>query len=203
MSTWAIVPVKPFSEGKSRLRSCFNNEELLEINKNCFIRTLKKLQDNAEIDEILVISRSKAVLDIARNMNTKGLLEEEPFSLNNGLTQALAHLEGKNCSRVIIIPTDLPRLEGRDIDALLDRPSSWQGIALVPDHFQTGTNAVLLSKINSFVPQFGLNSFQKHARQALKLCGNLDVLLIENIQHDLDTYADLEMLDKKILNQLK
>jgi len=53
------------------------------------------------------------------------------------------------------------------------------------------------------LPQFGRNSFQKHARQALKIGENLDVLLIENIQHDLDTYTDLEMLDKKTLNQLK
>ena len=203
MSTWAIVPVKPFSEGKSRMRNCFNNEELREINKNCFIRTLKKLQDNDEIDKVFVISRSQEVLEIAQNLNAEGLLEREPFSLNNGLSQALLHLDDKPWSRVLIIPTDLPRLESRDIEALLARPLGWQGIALVPDHFQTGTNAVLLCNTKGFVPLFGQNSFQKHARQALKISGNLDVLLIENIQHDLDTYADLEMLDKKILNQLK
>jgi len=203
LSTWAIVPVKPFSEGKSRLRSCFQNEELFEINKNCFIRTLKKLQDNAEIDHVLVISRSQEVLEIAQAMNAEALLESEPFSLNNGIKQALLHLGDKLCSRVMIIPTDLPRLDGADLKALLTRPLEWQGVVLVPDHLQTGTNAVVLCNTNSFLPQFGRNSFQKHARQALKIGENLDVLLIENIQHDLDTYTDLEMLDKKTLNQLK
>lgn len=203
MITWAVVPVKPFSEGKSRLRSCFRSEDLLEINKNCLIRTLKRLQDHSGIEKVLVISRSKEVLQIARHLGADGLLEKEPYSLNNGLTQALYYLGDKSCSRVMIIPTDLPRLEASDIDALLDRPLDWKGIALVPDYSQSGTNAVVLCHTLDFTPQFGRNSFQKHSRQALKISGNLDVLLLKNIQHDLDTFADLEMLDKRILNQLK
>ena len=203
MSTWAIVPVKPFSEGKSRLRACFNPDHLLEINRKCFSRTLKTLQACSEINQVLVVSRSDEVLALALDNGAEGLMEKPPYSLNNGISQALAYLTEKDCSKILIIPTDLPRLEVDDLHQLLNHTKQQSAIRLVPDNFQTGTNAVLLNKGFDFEPQFGRNSFQKHSRQALKLAGKLEVLLLENIQHDLDTYADLKMLDEDIIKQFE
>lgn len=203
MSAWAIVPVKPFSEGKSRLRACFSPNHLLEINRKCFFRTLKTLQACSEINQVLVVSRSDEVLSLALGYGAEALMEEPPYSLNNGISQALAYLTEKDCSKILIIPTDLPRLEVDDLHQLLNHTKQSSTIRLVPDNFQTGTNAVLLTKGFDFEPQFGRNSFQKHSRQALKLSGKLEVLLLENIQHDLDTYADLKMLDEDILKQFE
>lgn len=203
MSILAIIPVKPFSEGKSRLRTCYSPEDLYCINRNGLIRTLKTLQTCSEIGHILVVCRDENVLDLARAEGAEGLLEKAPYSLNNGLAQALAHVNGRQAERILIIPTDLPRLKTQDLENLIVDSQNQKGITLVPDHYQTGTNAVLLNSISGFVPQFGRYSFQKHTNQAFTLTRNVKIKLIENIQHDLDTSTDLDMLDAIVLDELK
>lgn len=203
MSILAIVPVKPFSEGKSRLRTCYSLEELYRINRNSLSRTLKTLQSCPEIEQIWVVCRDETVLDLAKTEGVEGLLEHEPYSLNHGLAQALAHVNGRQTQRILIIPTDLPRLQTEDIECLIADGQNQASITLVPDHNQTGTNAVLLNSVKGFVPQFGRYSFQKHTNQALSLTRNVTIKLIENIQHDLDTSTDLDMLDAIVLDELK
>lgn len=203
MSILAIIPVKPFSEGKSRLRDCYSLEELYYINRNGFIRTLKTLQKLQQVDRILVVSHDEEALRLAKDKDADCLLEKAPYSLNNGLSQALSSLVGSKSNRVLILPTDLPLLKPEDLECLFKWQRAEPGVTLVPDHYQTGTNAVLLNGVAGFRPQFGRNSFQKHARQAFALTACLEVKLIKNIQHDLDTSKDLNMLDDYLLDELK
>ncbi len=203
MSVLAIVPVKPFSEGKSRLRDCYSLEDLYCINRNGLIRTLKTLKSCSQVEKLLVVCRDEDVLRLARECGAESLLEKAPYSLNNGLSQALAHVKGCKSGRVLIIPTDLPLLQADDLETLFESQRLEPGITLVPDHYQTGTNAVLLDGITDFRPQFGRHSFQKHTRQAFTLAACVDVKLIKNIQHDLDTSKDLNMLDDCLLDDLK
>ncbi len=202
MANLAIVPVKPFVEGKSRLRTIFSIKRLEEINRNCFYRTLKTIKLCSKIDRILVVSRDENVLNEAKSLGVDILNENEPYSLNNAVNQGLKRVSDFEAKKVLIIPTDLPRIMPEDLDALFCGANHNPSIRIVPDRIQTGTNAVVLNNVEGFIPQFGQNSFQKHAKQALMLTGNLQVKLIKNIQHDLDTAVDLDLLDQRIINQL-
>lgn len=203
MSVLAIVPVKPFSEGKSRLRDSYSLEDLYCINRNGLIRTLKTLKKCSQVEKLLVVCRDEVVLRLANEIGAEGLLEEAPYSLNSGLSQALTQVKNSKTGRVLIIPTDLPLLQVEDLETLFEGQRSEPGITLVPDHYQTGTNAVLLDGITGFQPQFGRHSFQKHTRQAFTLAACVEIKLIKNIQHDLDTSKDLNMLDDCLLDDLK
>lgn len=202
MANLAIVPVKPFIEGKSRLRTIFSINRLEEINRNCFYRTLKTIKLCSKIDRILVVSKDKTVLNEAKSLGAETLHEDEPYSLNNAVAQGLIRAGDLKAKKVLIIPTDLPKLTSEDLEIFCCTANLAPSIRIVPDRNQTGTNAVFLNNVKGFIPQFGQNSFQKHAKQALMLTGNLEIKLIKNIQHDLDTVVDLDLLDENIVIQL-
>ena len=84
MANLAIVPVKPFVEGKSRLRTIFSIKRLEEINRNCFYRTLKTIKLCSKIDRILVVSRMK-MFKRGKISGVDILNENEPYSLNNAV----------------------------------------------------------------------------------------------------------------------
>ena len=68
MSLWTIIPVKPFSEGKSRLAGYISPPTRRALNRNLLTRTLDAIR-LAQIEaEIVVVSRDNEALDLARSI---------------------------------------------------------------------------------------------------------------------------------------
>ena len=75
MSLWTIVPVKPFSEGKSRLAGYLSPQERRALNRDLLTRTLDAIR-LAHIDaEIVVVSRDNDALDAATRLGSHALAE--------------------------------------------------------------------------------------------------------------------------------
>lgn len=195
MPTWAIVPVKQFQAGKSRLRIAYTVEELIELNRNLYRGTLEKLLQARGIDHILVVSREPEALCWAEAQGACALLEEQPCSLNAAVEQGLAWVENSAPGKILVLPTDLPNMTVQDLDGLLEFNAEGRFICIVPDHLQIGTNALYVSDSRVIRPRFGRSSFQKHLTQALNDQVTLKIYLNQNIQSDLDTLQDMELLD--------
>ena len=82
-------------------------------------------------------------------------------------------------------------MTSKDLESLINLADGKRQLVIVPDHFQSGTNALLLSEPELIEPCFGSGSFRKHTRQALEKNAELVVYLNENIQWDLDTSLEL------------
>ncbi len=191
MITWAVLPVKKYSIGKSRLRGLFSEAELADLNRQLFESTFTKIQDVPAIDEILVVSREEHALAWCETHGGLALLEDEPSTLNSAITQAQETILRNGSGRVMILPSDLPLMTSNDLSKLICLAEGERKLAIVPDHYQTGTNALVMSEPQLIEPRFGSGSYRKHTRQALDKNAQLVVYLNENIQWDLDTSLEL------------
>lgn len=193
MKKRAIVPVKPFSKGKSRLNELFVPEVLYRLNVKLFFRTLQSIMDSQAFDEVLVVSSSKRALRWAEQKGALTLLEQHPRGLNSAVNQAILELDNRALGDLVILPTDLPLMSSEDIRELVALTQS-PGITIVPDHHQAGTNAICMSGGARITPSFGTNSFQKHCELTLGQGYTLTVWMNEHLGQDLDTKTDLEII---------
>jgi 2-phospho-L-lactate guanylyltransferase len=192
MKTLAIVPVKPFHEGKSRLNGVLTNDERYQLNLHSLKRTISILSDLEDIDEIIVISRDPEALEIARKLGTISILEN-----NQGLNRALYQVNNtldKSCDRVLVIPTDLPLVSGEDIQKVINLGQTQPVVVIVPDRRQKGTNALLVNPVGSIRYRFGSCSAKKHSAEAQKRDIPVIITQIPGISLDLDQEEDLECL---------
>lgn len=208
MITWAILPVKCYSVGKSRLRGLFSETELAELNQQLFESTFTKIQQSTGIDKILVVSREKHALAWCETHGGVALLEDDPSTLNSAISKAQRYIFGAGGGRVLVIPSDLPLMTAKDLSNLISLADGDRQLVVVPDHYQSGTNALLMSDPDLIHPSFGSGSFRKHTRQVLEKNAELIVYLNENIQWDLDTSLELYRIINKqselpLLSQLR
>jgi 2-phospho-L-lactate guanylyltransferase len=192
MTTCAIVPAKPFHEGKSRLDGYLTNNERYQLNEYCLKNTLNILNGVPEIDKTIVISRDADVLKIARKMNASVVQEKGSLGLNKALYQVNNTLD-KCSDRILIIPTDLPLLTVKDIQIVLDFGKTPPVVVVVPDRRNKGTNALLVFPPGCIRYRFGSNSSKKHVAEAQKRGLRVFEINIPGISLDLDLVEDLEL----------
>ena len=121
MTNWAILPVKPFSKGKSRLRSVVVPDELEKLNRQFYERTLEVLSQTPAIDRVLVISRDKKALNLAVDRGCMAVYEQSTSNLNAAVRLGLEFITYRDPGRVLIIPSDLPLLKPADLGQLMTR----------------------------------------------------------------------------------
>lgn len=202
MSTWAIVPVKPIYQGKSRLAAVLSQHERVLLNQMLYVHLLQVLQDVEEIEEILVVSRDSSILSTARQYRARTLQEDGRINLNLALRRATAMAQIYAASEVLILPVDLPLASPEDVGAILKAARFERGIVIVPDRHLRGTNALLVRPPGVLEYQFGNNSFEAHCRQAHQKGLEVRTLELPSIAFDLDWPEDLEYWRQHQLNPL-
>ena len=191
MIDWALIPVKRFDAGKSRLRKVFSSQVLIQLNLSLFQSTFLKVKDSGQFAHILVVSRDEDASEWTDANGGASLREVGEETLNSALTQGLKWISAHGAGSVLILPTDLPLLTIADLYALCAYQPAKPGMLIVPDQVQRGTNALLLTQPDLLEPQFGTNSFQAHCRQAEQLHLHQIVYLNQHIQQDIDMPEDL------------
>jgi 2-phospho-L-lactate/phosphoenolpyruvate guanylyltransferase len=192
MTTLAIVPVKPFHEGKSRLDGVLTDIERYHLNAQLLRKTIGVLSNIKAIERIIVISRDPEVLEMSRDLRAFPLPE-----VGEGLNQALYQVNNtldKVSDRVLVIPTDLPLLSEEDVIKVMDKGKVKPVVVVVPDRHQKGTNALLVNPVGSIRYRFGSNSAKKHATEAQKRNINTIIMNIPGISFDLDLIEDWALL---------
>ncbi|WP_299028840.1 2-phospho-L-lactate guanylyltransferase [uncultured Thermanaerothrix sp.] len=192
MSTWAIVPVKPIYQGKSRLATVLSQHERVLLNQMLYMHLLQVLQEVRTIDEILVVSRDSSILAAARQYRARTLQEDGRTGLNLALRRATAMAEIYAASEVLILPVDLPLITAEDVQTILRVAPFERGIVIVPDRHRHGTNALLVRPPGALDYQFGSNSYEAHCRQARQKGLEVRTLDLPSVAFDLDWPEDLE-----------
>ena len=188
---WAIIPVKPFHKGKSRLSKILSDTDRNYLNQRLLINSLQVIKNVASIDNIIVVSCDLSALAIAREYGVHTILENRLTEINRAINRAVIWLNERKVSKVLIIPTDLPLIKIEDVENFLQLSKKNPEIVIAPDHNQTGTNALLVNPLGIFQFNFGENSFVKHIEQAKAKLINIHIYHSKNIGHDLDSSEDL------------
>lgn len=164
MRTWAIIPVKPFEQAKSRLAAALSPDERAELAETWFAHVLAVVRAATEVSGALVISRDPAALALAEKWGAQTLLEQGD-DLNAAWSQATAAVSGADA--VLLLPSDLPFIQVDDIAAMIALADSPRAIVIAPDHKQDGTNALLIRPPGLIGYAYGVGSFERHASAAL------------------------------------
>lgn len=193
-AVWAVVPVKPLYETKSRLRALLSVAERAALTQTLLAQTLRVLQVTPGIDRIAVVTRDLRVTAIATAHDAWVVTEPSVSDLNRAMGLGQKHVQQQEGSHVLFLPSDLPFMSADDVSALLqvgvrDR----QTAVLCSDRRDTGTNALLLPTAVSFQFQYGVNSFQLHRAAALAAGLRPVALHIPGLRFDLDTEADWQV----------
>lgn len=202
MIIWAIVPVKPLRDSKSRLAHILSPDERAELTGFLLGRTLDILNDILAISQTLVISRDPAALKIARQHQALTYGETDRQDLNSALTRASHIAAARRANAVLILPSDLPLLTAEDVEMMVAAPAfkslnggsgfvnGRRGIAICTDHNNDGTNALLVYPPTGFAYQYGPGSFEIHLAEAARSGMAHQIVHAPGIKFDLDTEQD-------------
>jgi 2-phospho-L-lactate guanylyltransferase len=190
MKVWAIIPVQPLSEGKSRLAAVLSAQERFQLNQRFFKHVLATVLAAFPRSRVLVVSRSADVLAMAEGAQT--LSESGSGDLNVALTEGARAAQRAGAGAVLSISSDLPLLETADLRAMCDVMTENTAV-IAPDRAGVGTNA-LLCPVRAAAYAYGEGSFARHV--ALMEAQDLRVVAVqrEGLAFDIDTPDDLERL---------
>ena len=219
---WAVVPVKPFSEGKSRLAGYISPQKRHALNRELLTRTLAAIH-LAHIDaQIVVVSRDRNALAVAERAGSHALAEEsqpsatplahrgpetddlppsscsrvetEPESqLNAALTQAARYAVARGATKVLILPTDMPNLTAEDVRTVASPRGRAPQIIIAPSR-DGGTNALMLQPGQAIPFAFGRDSFQRHRHLAEEAGIPVRVVESDSLLFDIDLPEDYRLV---------
>lgn len=175
---YAIIPVSKFSNAKTRLSPFLElkeREKLLKAMLKDVTKTLKPV-----VDEIVIISADKEVLEYANKLEVLTLVENEGLNLNTAISQAMDWCRHKT-KKVIIVPSDIPLISKTNIDALIESAKSLDFI-IVPSK-GGGTNGLIIKPL-AIEMNFGEFSFKKHVKEANK--NGFDPVIYDSFYMSLD-----------------
>jgi 2-phospho-L-lactate guanylyltransferase len=186
---WAIVPAKSLARGKSRLSPTLADDERMRFARALLEHVLEVLRA-CPIHGVLVVTDGDDVADLARSAGAHVLRDQRDESLAALLDSALADVGERGARAAVIVMADLPRLEPRDVEALLAALVD-QDVVLVRDHLGRHTNALAVSPPTAMKTCFGHDhSFADHCAAARAAGLRAAVLDNDRIAFDVDGPAD-------------
>jgi 2-phospho-L-lactate guanylyltransferase len=194
MRTWAIIPVKPFEQAKSRLAAALSPDERAELAETWFAHVLEVVRAAPEVSAVLVISRDPAALALAEQWGARTLLEQGS-DLNAAWNQATAAVS--DADAVLLLPGDLPFIQTEDIAAMIALADAPRSVVIAPDHRRDGTNALLIRPPGLIGCAYGVGSFERHAAAAAAAGVRPRVYTSERML-DIDVPDDLAVYYKRL-----
>ncbi len=194
MSLWAIVPVKPLDEGKSRLAGILTASHRKALVRSMLENTLEALAAAEVVHRSLVVSRDPAGLELALRRGSEALQEDCLPELNASLEFASRFAAERGASMTLALPADLPLVTARDIQALVKCARVEPCVVIAPDRHTEGTNALLTRPPGVIQYRFGTGSFNVHCQEATQTGIRLHVCERPGFELDIDLPEDLEYL---------
>jgi 2-phospho-L-lactate/phosphoenolpyruvate guanylyltransferase len=217
MNLWLLIPVKPFSESKSRLAPVLTAEDRAALSRQLLEGVIALAQETRVFQGIVVVSRDAHVLSLAGHLGVVALHEtvseveallvkhsgnlagelvnagnqKQETTLNQALFSAQAHAQAAGADAILVLPADLPLVTVEDVQALIE-PAMHQArmVVIAPSH-DGGTNALLLRPPSAIPFAFGIQSYARHHALARAAGLPLTVVQTPSLTYDLDLPEDL------------
>ncbi len=190
---WALVPLKSLGAAKGRLAPLLSGAERAALTRAMAADVLAALQAAPCVTRVAVVTADPAAAGLAAETGADAL-PDAVGELVGALTAAVATLRDEGCRHLCIVPGDVPRLRGADLDRLWrihGRGRSSGRVTLVPDDGGRGTNALLLSPPDAIPLRYGPDSAPAHVAGALAAGLAVTSLAVPSLALDVDTPQDL------------
>jgi 2-phospho-L-lactate guanylyltransferase len=174
-----LVPLKNFTDAKSRLREVLSEHEVEALTLHLAQTVLEAVKPL----HTLVVCDDDEVANFAIACGA-GVLRTASTTLNGALSEAYQQMG--RFDQVLIVHGDLRRPQG------LGSFQPGPGVTIVTDHHQLGTNVMSLPTGLDFRFSYGANSAQLHQREAERLGITWRVTTDSPWRFDVDEPDDLE-----------
>lgn len=175
-----VIPVKAFSRAKMRLAPVLSPKERATLAREMAEHVVKA----ARPLPVIVVCDDEEVAEWAQDLGARALLEPG-LGLNGAVNTAVAQLGAEGYERLVVVHSDLPRASRLAWLADLD------GIALVPDRREEGTNVISLPASSGFRFSYGPGSFSRHQEEANRTGLKWTVVRDAELAWDVDFPADI------------
>lgn len=199
MSLWAIIPVKPLKNAKSRLSPVLAPDQRFMLAQAMFRHVLSVTTTIQQVSGVLVISRDTKALAIAREMGAKTLQEGAMSNLNPALLRATMVVKSWRADSVLVLPADLPFINAGDLRDMIELAAD-RSLVIATDRNRDGTNALLIRPPGAIKYDYGSGSYERHLRMARTAGMLVREFQSERLSLDIDVPEDLreyqEILDQ-------
>lgn len=185
----AIIPMKPLSEGKSRLSQDLTADQRADLVLGLLRRVIVAIR-GAGMDTIWVVGGDERVNELTHLLGVDRL-EELGTDLNDTLKKAFA-LAFEHGKSALFVAGDLPFLKPADIHSMMQASRRQGNVTLAPARRDGGTNSILVPLGVPLEPELGSASFMKHLTQAAQLETSVAINSSQGLGFDLDVVDDLE-----------
>jgi 2-phospho-L-lactate guanylyltransferase len=192
---WALVPVKPLAQAKSRLAPLLSQCERAALAR-CMMRdVLAALRSTQAFAGIALLTADRTIAAETAEFACRVLTDDTRQDLSVNLDVAAGRLAAKGAETVVIVPADLPCLSGEDVSALLGAHA--HGVTVVPAAMDGGTNGLAMTPPDAGQCHFGPDSARRHLAAA-RLRGFAAALLpLPGFARDMDTVDDVLWLCRR------
>ena len=175
-----VVPVKAFAHAKMRLAPVLGPEQRAALARKMAEHVLAA----AAPLPVVVVCDDEDVATWARHQGARPL-PEPGLGLNGAVNAAVTLLGAEGYQRFVVAHADLPL--AHDIPRLAEV----QGIALVPDRSEEGTNVISLPAGCGFRFAYGPGSFSRHKQEAQRTGLAWRVIHDPGLAWDVDFPSDM------------
>ncbi len=190
---WVVIPVKRFSNAKSRLGPLLSEAERESLAQAMLHDVLSAVSSARGVSGIVVVSHEVRARYAVERVG--GLfLEESGDGLNAAVRQAAGWLATHGRREMFVLPGDVPLVTAREVDDLVQRHCGLPAVTLTPDRERDGTNALLLSPLDVITCTFGRGSFAAHLAAAREVGVEPGVVTLAGLALDIDHPLDLRAL---------
>ena len=189
MKTSAIIPVKTFSNAKTRLE--LNEEKKIDICKLMLEEVLQTLSISNHIDKIVIVSKDEEALKISKKFGAIQIRDNET-GVNNAVILADEFLKKNDFDASLVIPQDIPFIKIQDIDFLMKFQHPPRFTLIVPSRRFDGTNALVRMPVDIMKPHYDENSYKIHLTTGKSQTLKTSLVFVKRIMMDIDNMDDLK-----------
>ena len=192
MKTAAIIPVKTFSQAKTRL-----GLSPIQIEKICEImleEILHILSISPHIDKIIIVTKEKKAIDISKKFDVVQITDNEESGVNDAVVLADEYLLKNGFESSVVFPQDIPYIKTQDIDFMLKFKADSDYVIVVPSRRFDGTNALVRKPVNLMKTHYDEDSYKIHMSTAKENTRDVSLVFVKRIMWDVDNMEDLKFL---------
>jgi 2-phospho-L-lactate guanylyltransferase len=178
----AIVPIRSWTEGKSRLD--LDDVERALLARAFALDVIDVLKQSPVIDLVVVVTSDG---DVRADVKDVEVIPDDRRGLNDAVSRGCSHILARGRSRAVVVPSDLPCLTVAALAEVLSMAESHTQ-AYCPDAEGDGTSLVVSEDPASLVTTYGPGSAAAHQAAGL-------VPLVESppeARRDVDTLGHLQ-----------
>lgn len=192
MQVAAIIPVKTFSNAKSRLG--LSQEKTTQLCKIMLECVLESISQSKMITKSILVSKDESAFQIGKRFDAVQIFEDNEKGVNHAVSLADRYLAQNGFDTSVVFPQDIPLMQPQDITNLIKFQTKKTSLLVVPSRKFDGTNALVRNPVDVIETHYDEDSYKIHLTTGKSRGISTSFVLISRIMWDVDNRSDLEFI---------